>query len=140
MKKERKTWDKEEYREKAKKKDAEEREEAQKNEERMRQGMFSSMAHLLVTESPLGKKPIRRNPAKNMPKPTETMKRREESLEIDKNLGKTMVVSNPSGRGPGQPGFYCEVCNRNHKDSNSYLDHLNSRSRAYTAFLFTSHP
>lgn len=64
-----------------------------------------------------------------MPKPTELMKRREGSLELDKNLGKTMVVSNATGRGPGQPGFYCEVCNRNHKDSNSYLDHINSRSR-----------
>jgi hypothetical protein len=79
----------------------------------------------------LGKKPGRRNPAKDAPKPTETMKAREGSLEIDKNLGKTMVVSNPTGRGAGQPGFYCEVCNRNHKDSNSYLDHLNSRNRGY---------
>ncbi|KIM26939.1 hypothetical protein M408DRAFT_24962 [Serendipita vermifera MAFF 305830] len=109
---ERKTWDKEEWREKAKEKDAEERERMQKNEELMRKG----------------KKPGRRNPVKDLPKPTETMKAREGSLEIDKNLGKTMVVSNPTGRGAGQPGFFCEVCNRNHKDSNSYLDHLNSRS------------
>lgn len=57
------------------------------------------------------------------------MKQREGSLELEKNLGQTMVVTNPGGRGPGQPGFFCEVCSRNHKDSASYLDHLNSRSR-----------
>ncbi|KAG9054271.1 hypothetical protein FS842_005626 [Serendipita sp. 407] len=74
-----------------------------------------------------GKKP-RKNPAKDMPKPTQALKQREGSLELDKNLGKTMVVTNATGRGPGQPGFYCEVCRRLHKDSNSYLDHLNSRS------------
>lgn len=57
------------------------------------------------------------------------MKQREGSLELDKNLGKTMIVQNPGGRGPGQPGFYCEVCNRTHKDSTGYLDHINSRQR-----------
>lgn len=38
-KKERKTWDKEEWREKAKQKDAEDREMAKQNEELMRKGM-----------------------------------------------------------------------------------------------------
>ncbi|CAG7850653.1 SubName: Full=Uncharacterized protein {ECO:0000313/EMBL:CCA68320.1} [Serendipita indica DSM 11827] len=109
---ERKTWDKEEWRKKAQEKDAEERERMQKNDELMRKG----------------KKPARRNPAMDKPKPTEVLKQREGSLELEKNLGKTMVVTNGTGRGAGQPGFYCEVCDRNHKDSNSYLDHLNSRS------------
>ncbi|CAG8691548.1 2175_t:CDS:2, partial [Acaulospora colombiana] len=103
VKKERKTWDKEEWREKAKQKDEDERERMQQNEELMKKG----------------KKPGRRNPAVDMPKPTETMKQREGSLELDKNLGKTMVVTNATGRGPGQPGFYCEICKRNHKDSNN---------------------
>jgi len=57
------------------------------------------------------------------------MKRREGSLELDKNLNKTMVVQNPGGRGPGQPGFYCEACNRTYKDSVGYLDHINSKAR-----------
>jgi U4/U6.U5 tri-snRNP component SNU23 len=57
------------------------------------------------------------------------MKAREAPLELDKNLGKTMVVQNPGGRGPGQPGFYCEACNRTYKDSVGYLDHINSRAR-----------
>jgi len=55
------------------------------------------------------------------------MKQREEDLELDKNLGKTMIVQSAGGRGPGQPGFYCEVCNRTHKDTAGYLDHINSR-------------
>jgi U4/U6.U5 tri-snRNP component SNU23 len=63
------------------------------------------------------------------------MKQREGSLELDKNLNKTMVVTNPGGRGPGQPGFHCEACNRTYKDSVGYLDHINSRARPH--FLVT---
>ncbi|KAF7315516.1 Zinc finger matrin-type protein 2-like [Mycena indigotica] len=108
----RKKWDKEEYAERARKKDVEERERMQDNEERMRQG----------------KRP-RKGPRKeDMPKPTELMKQRDAPLELDKNLNKTMVVQNPGGKGPGQPGFFCETCSRNYKDSIGYLDHLNSRA------------
>lgn len=63
------------------------------------------------------------------------MKAREGPLELDKNLGKTMVVQNPGGRGPGQPGFYCETCNRTYKDSVGYLDHINSRARMFPIFI-----
>jgi len=59
------------------------------------------------------------------------MKQREAPLELEKNLGKTMVVQNTSGRGPGVPGFYCETCNRTYKDSNAYLDHINGRAREF---------
>ncbi|EKM53937.1 uncharacterized protein PHACADRAFT_97984 [Phanerochaete carnosa HHB-10118-sp] len=107
----RKKWDKEEYAERAKQKDEEERERMKENEERVKQG----------------KKP-RRGKKEDLPKPTELMKQREGSLDLDKNLGKTMVVQNTSGRGPGVPGFYCEVCNRTYKDSTGYLDHINGRS------------
>jgi U4/U6.U5 tri-snRNP component SNU23 len=78
-----------------------------------------------------GKKP-RKAPKEDLPKPTELMKRREASLELDKNLGKTMVVQNPGARGPGQPGFFCETCNRNYRDSTGYLDHINSKARMLT--------
>lgn len=107
----RKKWDKDEYTERAKQKDTEERERMQENEERMKQG----------------KRP-RKGTKKYLPKPTELMQAREAPLELDKNLGKTMVVQNPGGRGPGQPGFYCETCNRTYKDSVGYLDHINSRA------------
>lgn len=76
-----------------------------------------------------GKKP-RKGVKKDLPKPTELMKARDAPLDLDKNLGKTMVVQNPGGRGPGQPGFYCEACNRTYKDTVGYLDHINSRARA----------
>ncbi|KAF9049998.1 hypothetical protein BJ165DRAFT_1455659 [Panaeolus papilionaceus] len=107
----RKKWDKEEYAERAKKKDQEERERMQENEERLKQG----------------KRPRKGN-KDNLPKPTELMKQREAPLELDKNLGKTMVVQNTSGRGAGQPGFFCETCSRTYKDSVGYLDHINSRA------------
>ncbi|KAI0344748.1 hypothetical protein BDW22DRAFT_1354897 [Trametopsis cervina] len=108
----RKKWDKEEYAEKAKQKDLEERERMQENEERLKQG----------------KRPRKGARKDDLPKPTELMKRREGSLDLDKNLGKTMVVQNSSGRGPGVPGFYCETCNRTYKDSTGYLDHINGRA------------
>ncbi|KAF8555278.1 hypothetical protein OG21DRAFT_1483952 [Imleria badia] len=107
----RKKWDKQEYAERARKKDDEERERMQENEERMKQG-----------------KAPRKGRKEDIPKPTELMKRREQSLDLDKNLGKTMVVQHPGGRGPGQPGFYCETCNRTYKDTTGYLDHINGRS------------
>ncbi|KAJ3513712.1 hypothetical protein NLJ89_g2793 [Agrocybe chaxingu] len=107
----RRKWDKEEYAERAKRKDMEERERMQENEERMRQG-----------------EPRKGEKKDDLPKPTELMKQRDAPLELDKNLNKTMVVQNPGGRGPGQPGFYCETCNRTYKDSVGYLDHINSRA------------
>ncbi|KAF8894013.1 hypothetical protein BD779DRAFT_1504743 [Infundibulicybe gibba] len=108
----RKKWDKEEYAEKARKKDQEEKERMQENEERMKQG----------------KKPRKGRPRDDLPKPTQLMKQRDAPLELDKNLNKTMVVQNPGGKGPGQPGFHCETCNRTYKDSVGYLDHINSRA------------
>lgn len=74
-----------------------------------------------------GKKPRRFR--EELPKPTELMQQREAPLELDKNLNKTMLVQNPGARGSGQPGFYCEVCNRTCKDSVGYLDHINGRTR-----------
>ncbi|KII92818.1 hypothetical protein PLICRDRAFT_51158 [Plicaturopsis crispa FD-325 SS-3] len=107
----RKKWDKEEYAEKARLKDQEEKERMQENEERLKQG----------------KRP-RKGRKDDVPKPTQLMQQREAPLELDKNLNKTMVVQNPGGRGPGQPGFYCETCNRTYKDSVGYLDHINGRA------------
>jgi U4/U6.U5 tri-snRNP component SNU23 len=124
----RKKWDKEEYAEKARKRDEEERERMQENEERMRQGPCWSALPCSVFHRAIGKRP-RKKPRGDVPKPTELMKRREGSLELDKNLNKTMVVQNPGGRGPDEPGFYCDTCKRTYKDSAGYLDHINSRAR-----------
>jgi len=82
----------------------------------------------MVAHALTGKRPPRKK--EDLPKPTERMKAREGSLELDKNVGKTVIVNaTAGGRGPGQPGYFCDVCSRNHKDSQSYLDHLNSRGR-----------
>ncbi|QRV91407.1 Zinc-finger double-stranded RNA-binding domain-containing protein [Ceratobasidium sp. AG-Ba] len=72
-----------------------------------------------------GKRP--RKAKEELPKPTELMKQREHNLELDKNLNKTIIVQNAGGRGPGQPGFYCDLCQRTCKDTSGYLDHVNSR-------------
>lgn len=88
------------------------------------------LTHKHLTYEHIGKRPRKGARKDDLPKPTELMKRREGSLDLDKNLGKTMVVQNSSGRGPGVPGFYCETCNRTYKDSTGYLDHINGRARA----------
>lgn len=128
----RKKWDKEEYAERAKKKDLEERERMQENEERLKQGVYLTPLYGPgVQIFVLGKRP-RRARKDDLPKPTELMKQRDGPLDLEKNLGKTMVVQNPGGKGAGQPGFHCETCNRVYKDSVGYLDHINSRARRYT--------
>lgn len=101
----------------------------QENEERLKQGASTSLSLINICQQCItGKKPLkgRKN---DLPKPTELMKQREGSLELDKNLGKTMVVQNPGAKGSGQPGFFCETCSRTYKDSVGYLDHINSRAR-----------
>ena len=131
----RRKWDTAEYAEKAKKRDAEEAERAKENEERLKQGvcirfliLLAQIDWRLLPNEP-GKRPRKSAPSKDQPKPTQLAQRREHDLNLDKNLGKTMVVQNLSNRGPGQPGFYCETCQRNYQDSTGYLDHINSRAR-----------
>ena len=60
------------------------------------------------------------------------MQARDAPLDLDKNLNKTIIVS---GAGQNQPGFYCDICRRTHKDSVAYLDHINGRSREFAVFL-----
>lgn len=126
----RRTWDKAEYTAKAKAKDDEERERMKENEELLKKGMSCGEARRVhrLTHS-TGKRPRRFR--EELPKPTELLKQRENPLNLDKDLGKTIIVNNPGGRGPGQPGYYCEVCNRNCRDSAGYLDHINSRTRTW---------
>jgi U4/U6.U5 tri-snRNP component SNU23 len=111
----RRKWDLEEYSEKARERDREEKERAQENEERIRKGQ----------------KPLQRKRRQDdLPKPTETLKARENDLEIEKNQGKTLMVDGAQGGRKG-PGFYCEICNRTYKDSIAYLDHVNGRQREF---------
>ncbi|QRV76569.1 Zinc-finger double-stranded RNA-binding domain-containing protein [Ceratobasidium sp. AG-Ba] len=105
----RRKWDTEEFAQKAKEKDEAEKKRMQENDELMKKG----------------KRP--RKAKEELPKPTELMKQREHNLELDKNLNKTIIVQNAGGRGPGQPGFYCDLCQRTCKDTSGYLDHVNSR-------------
>lgn len=83
----------------------------------------------MLLTSFIGKRPRRFK--EELPKATELMKQREGPLDLDKNQGKTMIVNNPGGKGAGQPGFFCEVCNRTCKDSVGYLDHINGRTRMF---------
>lgn len=49
---------------------------------------------------------------------------REESLNLDSNVNKVVVVTaKDEAKGPG---FHCQACNVTYRDNLSYLDHLNS--------------
>ncbi|KAL7409097.1 hypothetical protein BDY24DRAFT_445177 [Mrakia frigida] len=103
-------WDLAVFAERAKEKDKEASDRAKENEAAMMKG----------------KKPARFK--EELPKATKLLEQRTAPLELENNLGKTMIVNNPGGRGAGQPGFYCDICKRVSKDSIAYLDHLNGRT------------
>ncbi|BEI79773.1 hypothetical protein CcaverHIS002_0103020 [Cutaneotrichosporon cavernicola] len=103
---ERKNWDKGEWTEKARDKDRESKAFAQARDKAMREGRKFRPDDVRV--------------------PGATGYAQAHGVDISKNLGKTMLVSNAAGTGQRGAGFYCELCNRTLKDSLSYLDHLNS--------------
>ncbi|CAO1615342.1 unnamed protein product [Jaminaea pallidilutea] len=109
----RRTWDVQEYAQKARQRDREEKERAQDNEERMRKG-----------QRPL---PAGGRRQEILPDPTTTLQARAQPLDFDKNVGKTLMVENSAER-RGGPGYYCELCRRTCKDSMGYLDHINGKT------------
>merc|ERR1711897_75032 len=54
------------------------------------------------------------------------LKQRTIELELDKNLGKSQVVT-PHTIKPMQGGYWCSVCECLLKDSSTYLEHVNGR-------------
>jgi U4/U6.U5 tri-snRNP component SNU23 len=75
----------------------------------------------IVKERDEGKKKNDEEPVQR-----ELLKARAEKVDLDTQLGKTVVVTKttPSHQGPG---YYCEVCDCIVKDSLNYLDHINGR-------------
>ncbi|PWN30437.1 hypothetical protein BDZ90DRAFT_276901 [Jaminaea rosea] len=105
----RRTWDVEEYAQRAKDREKREREHMELNEQRAKKGL----------------KPLPRRRHEDLPAPTESLQARSTALDLDKNVGKTMIVEQVGRRGPG---YYCELCRKTCKDSIGYLDHVNGRS------------
>ena len=106
----RKTWDREEYAEKAAAREAKIKEEGKARYE-------AAIA---------GKKYIRRASTPPDAKDTEARKAR---LDVSAQIGKTMLV--PAGsaigkRGKGA-GFYCDACDLTFKDNLQFVEHLNSK-------------
>ena len=52
--------------------------------------------------------------------------RRDADLQIEKMVGKSLVVSSTSALN-AQGGYYCKVCDCTVKDSMSWLDHVNGK-------------
>merc|ERR1719401_2470974 len=69
----------------------------------------------------------RKDPVIPLPASQRTyLKQRSVELELDKNLGKSQVVTQHTIK-PMQGGFWCSVCECLIKDSSSYLEHVNGR-------------
>merc|ERR1739838_1253906 len=54
------------------------------------------------------------------------LKQRSQDLELDRDLGKTRVVTAHTIK-PMQGGYWCSVCECLLKDSSTYLEHVNGR-------------
>ncbi|KKA28768.1 hypothetical protein TD95_002841 [Thielaviopsis punctulata] len=103
----RKNWDLDEYAEKAKVREAAEREEAKARYE-------AKLAGKKYHKQPTG---------------TETYAQAKRTvLDVSSMVGKTMLV--PAGAGVGKKGrgagFYCEACDLTFKDNKSLVDHMNT--------------
>merc|ERR1719382_798840 len=69
----------------------------------------------------------RKDPVIPLPSSQRTfLKQRTQDLELDKNLGKSMVVTQHTIK-PMQGGYWCSVCECLIKDSAAWLEHINGR-------------
>ena len=106
----RKTWNREEYAQKAVEREARIKEEGKAKYE-------AALA---------GKKYIRRASTPPDAKDTEARRSR---LDVSAQIGKTMLV--PAGSAVGKrgkgAGFYCDACDLTYKDNLQFVEHLNSR-------------
>lgn len=83
---------------------------------------------LIPHRSSTGLKPLSRNShhIDNLPEPTSHLQARSHPLNLDKDVGKTLMVDNSQDSRRGA-GYYCEMCRKTFKDSIGYLDHINGR-------------
>lgn len=105
----RKTWDKSEYTEKAKKEEQERKDDAKARYEAKLEG---KKWHKHVDMSAL-----------------DTTSARDSRLDVASMVGKSTLVPASAGvgkRGRGA-GFYCEACDLTYKDNVQYIEHLNSK-------------
>lgn len=105
----RKTWDKAEYAEKAKKEEQERKDDAKARYEAKLEG---KKWHKHVDMASL-----------------DTTSARSSRLDVASMVGKSILV--PAGAGVGKrgrgAGFYCEACDLTYKDNVQYIEHLNSK-------------
>lgn len=103
----RKTWDLDEYAEKAKKREASEREEAKARYEAKLAG---KKYH----------KPLTGN--------EEMTSARRAALDVSSMVGKTQLIVGGAGQGKRgrSAGFYCEACDLTFKDNKQFVEHLNT--------------
>ncbi|ORM41428.1 Zinc finger matrin-type protein 2 [Babesia sp. Xinjiang] len=67
-----------------------------------------------------------RKPVFAVPEVRENLKRRKETVDVTKDVGKVRVINALTHKSQ-QGGFYCKVCDCLLKDSQAYMDHLNGR-------------
>lgn len=100
----RRTWDSEEYERKARERDHDDEDDSDNDD---------------YAAGP-SKKP------EEAPKPKSHLKPREQKVDFENKLGKTVVISKATPTSQAG-GFYCEACDCVVKDSINYLDHINGK-------------
>ncbi|BDA50816.1 Zinc finger matrin-type protein 2 [Coccomyxa sp. Obi] len=105
----RRTWDKDEYAEKAEAREKEEQEEEESALDAKR------------------RKRLERDPLhQGIIVERAKLKQRDFSLDLTSRLGKSQVITNTTPLNQ-QAGYYCSVCDCILRDSASYLDHINGK-------------
>ncbi|OII77890.1 hypothetical protein cand_038460 [Cryptosporidium andersoni] len=69
--------------------------------------------------------PYSNNSRKNLAEIQSNLKIREESLDLDRDIGKVHIITNIT-RKQESVGFWCKVCEYSSHDSHSWVAHLNS--------------
>ncbi|ORY99995.1 hypothetical protein BCR43DRAFT_521183 [Syncephalastrum racemosum] len=106
----RRKWDKQEYAERARAREARDRT-SDENEKRRRMGL----------------PPIKAKSEESEDKNLESLRMRDKKIVLDANLGKSQIVSSGASENAKQPGFYCKACDIVCKDSVGFMDHCNGR-------------
>jgi U4/U6.U5 tri-snRNP component SNU23 len=106
----RRTWNKEDYEKKGKKRNNDDENEDDYEEDLTEEERQELAEKRKIAES----------------KPKSFLKPRDQRVDLESKLGKTVVINQttPSSQAGG---FYCDVCDCVVKDSINYLDHINGK-------------
>ncbi|KAK6507356.1 U4/U6.U5 snRNP associated protein [Arthrobotrys musiformis] len=114
----RRTWDREEYAQKAA--------ERQVREAKERKERYEAK---LAGKKYIPKSEVETDPGETKFDDSKMIEARRDRIRLDENLNKVQIVplGTTGGRRGKGPGYYCEACDLNFTNSLEYVEHLNSK-------------